>query len=238
MQDKPGLFEEAHNGTLFLDEITNMPTSIQSKLLRVLQEGEIRPLGSTKVKKVNVRVLSAASDNLNERVESGTFREDLYYRLSVVNVNLPPLRERSGDILLLTNHFLKKYAEKYQKQAAGLKNETIQLMESYYWPGNIRELENVIERLVILAEPETDYIPPGLLPEDILLKTGKTFSRQTKQVTSKTLSIKEKKAEYEKEMIIKALHKNNWNQSAAAQELGLHESTLRYRLRKFGIKKQ
>jgi Nif-specific regulatory protein len=237
-QDKSGLFDEAHNGTLFLDEITNMPINIQSKLLRVLQESEIRPVGSTKVKKVNVRVLSAASDNLKDRLEAGIFREDLYYRLSVVNVNLPPLRERTGDMVLLTTHFLKKYAEKYQKQVAGLKNETIQLLESYKWPGNIRELENVIERLVILAEPGIEYIPPELLPEDILLKAGKTFSKQIKPVNSKTLSINEKKAAFEKDMILKSLQKNNWNQTLAAEELDMHESTLRYRMRKFSIKKR
>lgn len=238
MQDKAGLFEEAHNGTLFLDEITNMPVNIQSKLLRVLQEGEIRPLGSTKVKKVNVRVLSAASDNLKERVESGTFREDLYYRLSVVNIYLPPLRERSGDILLLTNHFLKKYAEKYQKQVAGLKNEPLQIMESYKWPGNIRELENVIERFVILADAGTDNFSSDLLPEDILAQSTKTVPRQSESSRSNVLNIRQKKAVYEKDMLLKALQNNNWNQSAAAEELGLHESTLRYRMKKFGIKKK
>ena len=237
VQDKAGLFEEAHNGTLFLDEITNMPVNIQSKLLRVLQEGEFRPLGSTKVKKVKVRVLSAASDNLKDQVETGTFREDLYYRLSVVNVDLPPLRERSGDIILLSNHFLKKYAEKYQKQRAGLKSETLQLMESYQWPGNIRELENVIERMVILAEAGTDNIPPELLPGNILAHFAEIFPRQIRTSPRKPLSIQKKKADYEKDMILKALQKNNWNQSAAAEELDLHESTLRYRMRKFGIKK-
>jgi Nif-specific regulatory protein len=238
MQDKAGLFEEAHNGTLFLDEITNMPPSIQSKLLRVLQEGEIRPLGSTKVKKVSVRVLSAASDNLKDRVEAGTFREDLYYRLSVVTVKLPPLRERSGDIILLTDHFLKKYAEKYQKRMARLKSETFQLMESYHWPGNIRELENVIERVVILAEPGTDYIPPELLPDSILTYSPEISPRKARISPAKPQSIQKKKADYEKDMIIQALQKNNWNQSVAAKELGLHESTLRYKMRKFGIKKE
>jgi transcriptional regulator with PAS, ATPase and Fis domain len=214
-----------------------MPVSIQSKLLRVLQEGEIRPLGSTKVKKVNVRVLSAASDDLKERVEAGTFREDLYYRLSVVTVKLPPLRERFGDILLLTNHFLKKYAEKYQKQVAGLKSETFQLMESYYWPGNIRELENVIERVMILAEPETNYLPPELLPDSILAHSTEIAPRPSRTSPGKPPSIQKKKADYEKDMLIKALQKNNWNQSVAAEQLGLHESTLRYKMRKFGIKK-
>jgi transcriptional regulator with PAS, ATPase and Fis domain len=168
----------------------------------------------------------------------GNFREDLYYRLSVVNVNLPPLRERYGDILLLINYFIKKYSEKYQKPVTGLKSETFQLMESYSWPGNIRELENVIERLVILVEPGVDYIPPELLPEDILSNAGGIFSRQNRPITSKTLSIKEKKADYEKDMLMKALIKNNWNQSIAAEELGLHESTLRYKMRRLGIKKR
>jgi transcriptional regulator with GAF, ATPase, and Fis domain len=237
-QDKPGLFEEAHHGTLFLDEITNMPLSIQSKLLRVLQEGEIRPLGSTKVKKVSVRVLSAASDNLQEKVEAGEFREDLYYRLSVVTVKLPPLRARSGDIALLSNHFLNKYAEKYRKQIAGLKNETLQIMESYYWPGNIRELQNVIERLVILTEPGTESIPANLLPESLLDNSNSTKSKSDIISTVKSTNIRKKKADLEKDMLIQALLKNNWKQTGAAKELGLHESTLRYKMRKFGIKKR
>jgi two-component system response regulator AtoC len=155
----------------------------------------------------------------------------------VVNVNLPPLRDRSGDIVLLSNHFLKKYADKYQKHIAGLKNTTIQLMESYNWPGNIRELENVIERMVILAEPGMDYIPLELLPENILANSAEIIPRKIKTFPNKSLSIKQKKADYEKNIILKALQKNNWNQSVAAGELGLHESALRYRMRKFGIKK-
>jgi transcriptional regulator with PAS, ATPase and Fis domain len=236
VQDKPGLFEEAHNGTLFLDEITNMPSTIQSKLLRVLQESEIRPVGSTKTKKVNVRVISAASDSLKERLAEGKFREDLYYRLSVVNVNLPPLRERLADIPLLANHFLNKYADKYHKRVTGLKMDTLRALESYAWPGNVRELENVIERMIILAESNMKYIPTSLLTENILSKAGHSFSGQTKQVIKKSMNIKEKKAAYEMEMIYRALQNNHWNKTLAARELGLHESTLRYRMRKFGIK--
>ena len=238
IQDKLGLFEEADNGTLLLDEITNMPTSIQSKLLRILQENEIRPVGSTKTKKVNVRVISAASESLKKRLTEGNFREDLYYRLSVVNVSLPPLRERLVDIPLLANYFLKKYSDKYHKQVAGLKRETLQALESYDWPGNIRELENIIERCIILAEPGMEYIPPELLPENILAHSVETVLQKSRTSHTKTLSIKLKKADYEKDMIIKALMSNNWNQSAAAEELGLHESTLRYRMRKYGIKKE
>jgi Nif-specific regulatory protein len=237
-QDKPGLFEEANNGTLFLDEISNMPTSIQSKLLRVLQENEIRPVGSTKTKKVNVRIISAASDNLKEKLKKGEFREDLYYRLCVVNVNLPPLRERLLDIPLLSIHFLKKYSEKYNKHLAGLKRETLQALESYTWPGNIRELENVIERMVILAEPGANSIHLDLLPENILTRTVDKAFRPSGAPLLKTDSIQKMKADYEKEMIINALEKNNWNQTITAKELGLHESTLRYRMKKFRIKKK
>ena len=236
-RDKAGLFEEAHNGTLFLDEITNMPVSIQSKLLRALQEGEIRPIGSTKVKKVIVRIITAASDNLKEKLKTGTFREDLYYRLSVVTVNLPPLRERKGDIPLLINHFIKNYAKKYNKNVTGLNTDTLNLMEKYTWPGNIRELENVIERLIILADPQKEYIPQELLPENIRTCSTEFVVHSNIASPAKPKHIDLKKADYEKNIIIEALKKNRWNQSAAAQELGIHESTLRYRMRKFGIKK-
>jgi transcriptional regulator with PAS, ATPase and Fis domain len=238
VQDKPGLFEEANNGTLFLDEITNMPISIQSKLLRVLQESEIRLIGSTKTKKINVRIISAASDSLKEKLKEGKFREDLYYRLSVVNINLPPLRERLEDISLLANHFLKKYSEKYKKKMVGLKKDTLQTLESYSWPGNVRELENIIERSIILTEPGIDYIPYELLPDDIISQAASKLSRQRRKFQTDKLSIKDKKADFEKEMIIHSLEKNKWNQTVAADELGLHESTLRYRMKKFGIKKK
>jgi len=238
IQDKSGLFEEADKGTLFLDEITNMPTSIQSKLLRVLQEKEIRPVGSTKSKQVNVRVISAASESLKEKLKEGRFREDLYYRLSVVNVNLPPLRDRRTDIPLLANHFLKKYSDKYHKRLAGLKRETLQALELYAWPGNIRELENVIERCIILAESGIEYIPLELLTDDIISHAAGYSSKHRRKFKTDKSSINEKKFDFEKEMIIKALAINNWNQSKAANELGLHESTLRYKIRKFGIKKR
>lgn len=238
-QDKAGLFEEAHNGTLFLDEITNMPTNIQSKLLKALQEGGIRPVGSTKTKKVDVRIVAAASNNLKAKMHDGSFREDLYYKLCVIPVSLPPLREREGDILLLVNHFIKKYSEKYNKSVMGLKNETLTLMERYSWPGNILELENVIERMVILAEANSDYISPDLLPENIRERTH-TVKSDTPEETAplvETRHIEKQKADYEKDIILEALNKNRWNQSVAAQELGIHESTLRYRMRKFGIRK-
>lgn len=244
IQDKKGLFEEANHGTLFLDEITNMPLDIQSKFLRAIQEGEIRPVGGTKVKKVDVRLIASASRDLQAEVEKGNFREDLFYRLNVVNIKLPPLREKIEDISILAQHFLNQLSEKYDKHIKGFKPKTIKTLEAYVWPGNVRELENVIERMVILAEQDLETIPPELLPSELLtiyasLKrslsgrggTGKDSS------DSKSQSIKTKKASYEKNILFEALVKHQWNQSSAAKELGIHESTLRYKMQKFGINK-
>jgi two-component system response regulator PilR (NtrC family) len=237
-KDKPGLYEEAQNGTLFLDEITNMPVNIQSKLLRALQEGEIRPVGSTKVKKMHVRVLSAASDSLAQKMQEGKFRQDLYYRLNVVNVKLPPLRERYEDIPILANHFLEKYSKKYHKKVAGLNSETLNILESYPWPGNIRELENIMERIIILIDPGKTNISTKLLPIEILAYSPKSSVIKNSNIKSNSLSIKDRQLNYEKMMLIESLTKNNWNQSLAAKELDIHESTIRYKMRKFGIKKK
>lgn len=237
VQDKPGLYEEAHNGTLFLDEITKMPIKIQSKLLRVLQESEIQPIGSTKVKRVHVRLITAASDSLKEMLKSGRFREDLYYYLNVVTVNLPPLRERKGDVLFLTDHFIKKYAKRYGKEIISIKSDALQLLESHTWPGNIRELENVIERMIILADKDTNYLSVNLLPRE--LQTIKLPPKEKDSVDKQENpeSITDKKIQLEKELLSKALVKNNWHQSLAAKELGIHESTLRYKMKKLGIRK-
>ncbi len=237
-KDKTGLYEEAQNGTLFLDEITNMPVNIQSKLLRALQEGEIRPVGSTKFKKMHVRVISAASDSLVQRMQEGKFRQDLYYRLNVVNVKLPPLRERYEDIPILANHFLEKYAKKYHKNVAGLNSETLNILESYPWPGNIRELENIMERIIILIDPGKTNISTELLPNEIRTYSPNFSVKKNSINNAGTLSIKNRQLNYEKKMLIESLAKNNWNQSLAAKELDIHESTIRYKMRKLRIKKE
>ena len=234
-QDKKGLFDEAHHGTLFLDEITNMPHEVQGKFLRAIQEGEIRPIGSTKVRKIDVRIIAAASSDLRAEVEAGNFREDLFYRLNVVNVQLPPLRERKEDIAILAQHFLNKMSEKYSKNIKGFEPETVTTLESYSWPGNVRELENIIERMVILAQPDIETIPPELLPPEI--KPMDIEVTDAVSSASNFQGIKSKKASYEKNMLLEALEKHGWNQSSAANELGIHESTLRYKIQKFGIKK-
>lgn len=235
-RDKKGLFEVANGGTLFLDEIVSMPLEIQSKFLRAIQESEIRPLGSTQVRKVDVRIISAASSNLREKLESGEFRQDLFYRLNVVTVQLPPLRNRKGDIAILANHFLGKMTDRHNKPIKGFKPETMAHLEAYSWPGNVRELENIVERMVILTEEEQDYIPVDLLPFEI---RPQTFSEpaESPALMPSPQNIKHKKANYEKAILLEALANNNWNQSAAARELGISERTVRYQMKKYNIQK-
>ncbi len=235
IRDKKGLFEEAHRGTLFLDEIVNMPLEVQAKFLRSIQEGEIRPVGSTQVKKVDVRIIAAASVNLRSQVEAGKFRQDLFYRLNVVNVLLPPLRERREDIAILANHFLKKTAEKHNRAIKGFKAETIAYLENYAWPGNVRELENVVERMVILSEPKNELIVPELLPAEI--RPPNLDGESTVQQGKPSQGVKTMKDAYEKMILLEALMKHDWNQSAAARELEIDEKSVRYKMQKFGIKK-
>jgi transcriptional regulator with PAS, ATPase and Fis domain len=235
MRDKKGLFEEADSGTLFLDEIVNMPIEVQSKFLRAIQEGEIRPLGSTQVKKVEVRIIAAASANLRAQVQAGKFREDLFYRLNVVSISLPSLRERKEDIAILANHFLHKMATKYGKKISGFKPETLVHLEAYSWPGNVRELEHVVERMVILAEQDIAYIPSKLLPLELLLQTSATVHSPAQKPSPPDM--KAIQDTHEKTMLLEALTKHHWNQSTTAKALGIHESTLRYKMKKYGLKK-
>ncbi len=235
VRDKRGLFEEAHGGTLFLDEVTNMPLEIQAKFLRAVQEGEIRPLGSTQVKKVDVRIVAAASENMRARVETGQFRDDLFYRLNVVSITLPPLRARSEDIAILANHFLKHKAAQYSKAILGFKAETMAMLERYTWPGNIRELENIVERMVILAEHEAGYLSPALLPPELHAYQPKPTVHAPEHPTAQTM--KTLRGAYEKELLLTALKHHHWNQSAAAEALGVHEKTIRNKMRKYHIER-
>ncbi len=234
IRDKKGLFEIADGGTLFLDEIVNMPQEVQSKFLRAVQEGEIRPLGSTQTRKVDVRIISAASSDLQEKLKSGEFRQDLYYRLNVVAIKLPALRERQGDVPILANHFLGELSARHGKSLKGFKPETLAFLEAYPWPGNVRELENIVERMVILAEDRQAYLPPELLPLEI--RPTPFAPAPAPPVTGEVAAnIKNRKAAYEKTMLLEALTRNNWNQSAAARELGISERSVRYKMKKFGI---
>ena len=225
VSEKRGVFEQAHRGTLFLDEISDIPLPMQSKLLRAIQEREIVPVGGTKTIHVDIRLIAATNRNPEEEVRQARFREDLYYRINVVQVNLPPLRERRDDIPLLARHFVKHYGEAFNRPAAVLSNEALRCLVNYNWPGNVRELENVIERAMTLVEG--GGIEPPHLTENI---------RQVEQVWDETppaaLSLKE----VERIHISRVLEQVNWDKNRAAKLLGINLSTLyrkisRYQLR-------
>jgi len=230
IQDKKGLFEEADKGTIFLDEITNTSLAFQAKLLRVLQEGEIRRVGDTESKSVDVRVIAAANRNLEEEVKAGRFREDLFYRLNVIPIFVPPLRERKEDIPLLINHFVQKYQNKSSKVIKSISQELIDKFMSYDWPGNIRELENIINRMIIFAEEEKLSLKD--IPADFLnlLKKDSNRSKLLDELTQIS-DIKE----LEKEHILKTLEKTKGNKTEAAKLLGLKRTTLIERMKKYGL---
>jgi len=223
---KKGLVEEAEGGTLFLDEIGELPLELQPKLLRFLQEGEFRRVGSTKLRKADVRIVAATNRNLKRMVEEGKFREDLYYRLSVLTLNIPPLRERPEDIPVLIEHFLRKYSEKYSKEVK-ITPEALELLLSYSYPGNVRELENLIHRLVILSRGEVDR---ALLTSLMNLPSPSTsFTPDLSKPLPKVIE------EVERAMIEEALRRANFVQTRAARLLGIDEKSLRYKRKKYGI---
>jgi transcriptional regulator with GAF, ATPase, and Fis domain len=211
--DKSGLFQEASGGTLFLDEISNMGQILQSKLLRVLQEQEVRPLGSTTAHKVDVRVISASSYDLKTMVSQSSFRKDLFFRLNVVTIDLPPLRQRIEDIQLLAHHFLQEFGAAADKELTGFASEAIRMLEQYDWPGNVRELENVVERSVVLAGPQDEKIGLSLLPEEIrasqelrhLSMRGKTLKHVLREVKCRLIADYLRMFEGNKTKVAKAL---------------------------------
>jgi Nif-specific regulatory protein len=228
-EEKKGLFEIADGGTLFLDEITETPLSLQSKLLRALQEGEIRPVGATASKTVNVRIVAATNRNLEDEVAKGRFREDLYYRLKVFPLRLPPLRERRDDVRLLATHFLERYADEIGKPVGGFAQQTMELMTAYDWPGNVRELQNEVQRLVIQLEPGAFATPELLSPrirqvEGVVARAG---------VAKGTL--KEMMDSVEKFLLIESLRAHGNNKTNSAKTLGITREGLHKKLRQFGI---
>ncbi len=227
VKDRKGYFEIADGGTIFLDEIGELPLSVQPKLLRVLQEGEFYPVGSSKPVKVDIRVIAATNRNLEEEVKEGKFREDLYYRLNVINIHIKPLRERREDIPYLLDHFLKKYSQKEGKKILGFTREAYEALLRYDYPGNVRELENIVERAVVLAQG--DYITTAELPLHLV-------SSEFPIDTAKPLSLPEKLELLERSIILEALKKHGWVKTRAARELGISERVLRYRMQKLGIK--
>ncbi len=227
--DKKGLFEIADGGTIFLDEVGEMSPAMQTTLLRVLQDGEIRPLGADHYKKVDTRVISATNRNLDEEVAKGTFREDLLYRLNVFTIKLPPLRARVSDIRILASHFVHKYNQKTNKSIKGLSQKALQCLESYPFPGNVRELENEIERAVALAR-DGDSIEISHLSERIVSKSARVSSGLKAKGT-----LKEMVEALEKSVLTQLLEKHQGNRTRVAKELGLSRYGLTKKMQRYGF---
>jgi transcriptional regulator with GAF, ATPase, and Fis domain len=231
--DRKGLMEEAAGGTLFIDEINNLPVDMQSKLLRVLEDGEIRPVGSNQRRKIDVRIISASSSSLRKLVVEKTFREDLYYRLNVYPIDVPSLSQRVEDIPMLADHFLKKFSGEQHKEIGGFKEEILDFLKQRHWAGNVRELRNVVERLVTLTTKKQKIVDRGILPPD-LQKEMKKLER-TRRDPPITRSLGESLADHEEQLIRKALESCDWNQSGAARILQISEHSMRYKMTKLGI---
>src|SRR4029078_8347850 len=228
--DRPGLFEEAQKGTLFLDEISELPLMLQAKLLRAIQEREIRRVGSTQSLPVDVRIIAATNLNLADEVKAKRFREDLYYRLHVIELRLPPLRERREDILLLVDTFMKKYGASRDKQIQGVSESALPMLVDYAWPGNVRELENAIERAVTLSRSDK------ILPDDLPLTIQET--RGDRRVLDNAARTTLRLDEMEKEYIRKILEKTGGNKYQAAHALGIDRKTLYRKLAEIDDKPQ
>ncbi|MBW2129371.1 MAG: sigma-54-dependent Fis family transcriptional regulator [Deltaproteobacteria bacterium] len=229
VRDKPGRFEEADGGTLFLDEIGDMPLSLQVKLLRVLQDQEIMPLGSSRSKKVDVRVIAATARDLQREVKEGRFREDLFYRINVLTIHLPPLRERRGDIPLLFGYFIDVFNKKLGKNIQGPSSQTMPILMGYSWPGNVRELENVTERAVLLAKGR--WITPDDLPSSITSGEGYPVAEDPEQ----TLSIKKASRVLERNLIRRALELTGGNRSRAAKILEISRPILHAKIKEYKL---
>ena len=224
--DHNGVFQAAHGGTLFLDEVAEIPLALQAKFLRAIQEREVSPLGASKPLKVDVRIIAASNRNLAEEVHNGTFRDDLFYRLNVVPVHLPPLRERSEDILLLIDHFITAFSTEYKLEPKTIAPEALEKLYLYAWPGNIRELQNVIERLFALCP--SNEIGLADLPEQIADSASKpiVFQADTELPTLETM---------EKSLIAAALRNSSGNKNEAARSLGIDRQRLYRKIEKYGL---
>jgi two-component system response regulator HupR/HoxA len=233
IKDKKGLFEVADKGTFFLDEIGDTSPTMQVKLLRVLQEGTFTPVGSTEMRKVDVRIVAATNRNLKEMVEQGTFREDLYYRLNVINIRVPPLRERKEDIPLLAEAFLLKASENNGGAKRVLTKRALEKLYDYAFPGNVRELQNEMERLVVLAGDETKILPEMLSPK--ILEAGEKSKVQGARLQGK---LKDALEELERDMIKEGLRRTGWNKSKLAKELGISRAGLIMKVEKYGLDKR
>jgi len=228
IRDKLGRFEIANGGTIFLDEIGDITSNMQLKLLRVLQEGEFERVGGTDTLKVDVRIIAATNRNLHEMMMKGQFRQDLYYRLNVIPLEVPPLRERKDDIPLLITHFLDKFNKQFSKKIDFIEDEAMRYMQNYSWPGNIRELENLLERAVVLNK--TGRLTVKDFPLVVMKQEGEIEVNLTADG-----SLTDLVDVYEKQIILKALRENNYNKLRTAEKLGIHRSTFMSKLKKYDI---
>jgi two-component system response regulator AtoC len=227
---KPGRVEMAHRGTLFLDEISELDLALQSKLLQLLQDGQFCRIGAQEDKKVEVRVVCATNRILENEIENGTFRQDLFYRINVVNLSLPPLRERRGDIEELVNYFLEYYNRKYNCRAKALSVELMAVLQKYHWPGNIRELENLVKRYVILGSEE-------VISSDLVTREQEYFNPEINldgPISLKKLT-RQATRELERKVILKVLQANHWNRKQAARALSISYRALLYKIRDAGL---
>jgi len=224
--EKKGYFEIADGGTIFLDEIGEAPAELQVKLLRVIQEGEIMPVGYRRTRSVDVRIIASTNRDLKAEVESGRFRQDLYFRINVFSVTIPPLRERKKDIIPLADHFLRQFSRRLNRRIGSLLEPTRRLLEEYAWPGNVRELQNEIERLALLAEPGVD-IGPDLLSDHL--------TRRSRMPRRDTMNLKSAIRDLEEEMIRAAMDRFRQNKSRTARALGISRQSLLDRLRRISL---
>lgn len=232
IKDKPGRFELANAGTIFLDEIDAFSPALQVKLLRVLQDGEFERVGDNKTLKGDVRIIAATNQNLQDLIAQNKFRKDLYYRLNIISIEIPPLRERKEDIPLLIADFIKRHTKHLSKKIEGISEEALSILNNYNWPGNIRELENIIERAIILSKGP--IIDSGDLPEFL------HHTKPAEETSAKRAGLKLKEAlkSPEKDIIIETLELVSWNRNEAAKKLGINRTTLYKKMLKFGLLKK
>ncbi len=224
VENRQGAFVQADQGTLFLDEIGDLPLDLQPKLLHAVEEKMVTPVGSSTPKQVNVKIIAATNRNLEKMVQKNHFRSDLYHRLNMYPLHAPPLRQRGNDVEELANYYINLFCLEHQKEQLHFEDGVMQLLKNYHWPGNIRELRNVLERVVLVATQDT--ITAQMLPEKIQTKAS-----GSKQKTDDFLDL----SVQEQQLIIKALQQSGWNQSKAARKLGITRNTLRYRMKKYTI---
>ena len=234
-RQKQGLFELADGGTIFLDEIGDMPQALQARLLRFLEEKAFRRVGGTVDIRVDVRIIAATNQKLKRLVETGVFREDLFYRLNVLPINLPPLRERPEDVPLLAAHFIEEYNREFHKEVAGLEPATLQVLQAYRWPGNVREMRNIIERAMLLTAG--GRLTPDVLPTEVKQAAASPPGQEAEEeplvrLGDQGIDLRE----VERQLVAQAIEKAGGNQSRAAGMLGITRDQLRYRLEKFGLR--